>query len=421
MELQKGYEVIRFIDQGNLCRISMDYMKGDLLLLWLKDNRTMEKEQLYQWIEMLTMQICLFHRCQKNQCYRYFSPESVLVTPEGQLYLLDLEAKSNAFVMRDMQRREMRRHFVKKELHFRQNMGLETDLYGLGKTIQFLLTYIRLDVAFTRKEERNLYRFIERCLGNPPRKAYQKLEQIQKEIPQYKKQNKNRNVMVILIFAVTLLAAAVIFVPKRWEKSSQRNVHEVETDRQNQAQEEKNQRDEIEKPAEQETETVDVLEQLQRRLQNNTAEDNRQIIEEGAEMEAELARCLATAYDREEEYEEALFYYQILIHLEENVQQLESFYLRKSTIEEQLTKKEAARATYKEAMERCPKNQKIALQYLAFICKSDNKDKEKQNQELQELLAGFPELKETEAFVKMQQEYGIKMEEEKIWIEKDNG
>lgn len=425
MELQKGYEVLRFMDQGNLTRITMDYRKGELLLSWLKENRIMDKELLYQWMDLLVRQVCLFHKCQKNQCYRYLSPESVLVTADGQLYLLDLEAQSNAFVMRDMQRREMRQHFMKNESYFQHHKKEETDLYSLGKTIQFLLARSKITPRLSRREEKQIDSFIQKCLGNHPRRSYQNLDKIQKEIPQYKQQKKNRKAVgVIGIAACIILAAAG---GGRFLQSWNVNLKEeplAEEAVAKEVQEQTGGEDErqVHTTADlEETKNQDRLAALQSYLQNNTTADNQRIIEEGNDMELELATTLATAYDREEIFESALYYYGIVTELEENPQQLERCYLRKATIEENLGQKEAARTTYQQAMKKCEKNQKLALQYLTFICKSDTEDTEQQNQELQVLIAGFPELKDTEEFKKLQLEYGIEMEEEKVWIKREDG
>ena len=420
MELQKGYEVIRFIDQGNLTRITMDYRKGVLLLNWLKENRMIEKEVLYQWIAMLVKQICLYHRCQKNQCYRYLSPESVLVSPDGQLYLLDLEAESNAFVMRDMQRREMRQHFMKKEMCLQYNMRLETDFYSLGKTIQFLLAHVTIDPKLSQREENQIYHFVQKCLGNHPRKSYHDLDKIQKEIPHYKKEKKHKKIWVVPgILFVTALAMFFVFQYQNSMKNVDENVKKVtaNTNAEGKESEEENGLAELELGGLQEK----LMQQYELILQNNTTEDNQKIITTGEEMELELISYLATAYDREEEYEKAVFYYGIQTRLEVNQAQLERIYQRKATIEEQLEQYEEARATYKAAMQACEKSEAIALRYLTFICKHDSANIELQNEGLQAVISALPELKETEAFKKLQQEYGIQMEEEKIWIKKENG
>lgn len=428
MELQIGYEVIRFIDQGNLTRIKMDYAKGTLLLQWLKENHRIEKEQLYQWIEMLVTQICLFHRCQKNQCYRYLSPESVVVTTDGRLYLLDLEAESNAFAIRDMQRRQMRQHFMKQEVYFRQNTQVETDLYSLGKTIQFIVSRVGPGLALTRKEERQIDRFIQMCLGNNSRKSEQNLNLIQKEIPKYKKTKNNRK-WLIPIIAIILAALVLAYgLPHYLDEKSGR-VGKSETAEkvgqeppESSATEQENAIDSSEEGEPLEAaETRDTMSLLKQYLQNHTAEDNQRTIDEGTKLQQELAGYLASAYDREEEMEEALFYYRLVTHVEEHTERLEMAYARMTTIEEQLEQYEAARATYQEAVTACPESEELKIRYLTFICKHESEDVEQQNEDLKNILTEAPELKETEEFKKLQQEYGIKVEEEKVWIEKESG
>lgn len=189
-----NYEVIRFIEHGNRCRPAMDCVQGELLIYRIKRCPEIEKSVLFAWMRQLVIQIEQYHRCRNNKCYKYINPYSVLVTRDDQILLLDLEAESNAFVMKSMQKRAMRNHFVKPIVHIRENNRISLDLYGYSKTIQFLLASTYVTPALTGWEKRRLSKIIEKCLNENSKKQYEDMKQVEKELPYVKevKEQKNR-------------------------------------------------------------------------------------------------------------------------------------------------------------------------------------------------------------------------------------
>ena len=96
------YEVLKFIEHGTQCRQSMDCEKGDLLIYYLRENRQMEKETLFEWFRQIGISADQFHRCRGGRRYRYLNPCSIVVAEDGRVYLLDLEAPENESVMKKM-------------------------------------------------------------------------------------------------------------------------------------------------------------------------------------------------------------------------------------------------------------------------------------------------------------------------------
>ena len=66
--------------------------------------RQADKGAVFEWLTMLVGELDKYHRCKREQCYRYLNPYSVLVTAENKIFLLDLSAASNGFVLQNMQK-----------------------------------------------------------------------------------------------------------------------------------------------------------------------------------------------------------------------------------------------------------------------------------------------------------------------------
>lgn len=207
----ENYEVVKFIEHGGKCRIIMDCASGQLLVHRLKDSRGITKEQIFKWFKMLTLELDKYHRCKSDQCYRYLNPYSILVTAEEKILLLDLSAESNGFVLKNMQKPAMREHFVKPVIQIRENTRLTLDFYGLGKTMQFVLAHTEKNISLSRREEYLLSGIIEKCLGENPKRKYDNLRQIQKELPGIKqrkiKVQQKRTILIIL--AIVLILAGI--------------------------------------------------------------------------------------------------------------------------------------------------------------------------------------------------------------------
>lgn len=216
----ENYEVIKFIEHGGKCRIIMDCVSGRLLSERLNDRREITKEKIYKWFYMLTGELEKYQRCKNGQCYRYINPCSILVTHQDKILLLDLSAQSNDFVMKNMQKPAMREHFVNPIIQIHENSRLAVDLYGLGKTMQFILAYTEDYIGHTRREEYLLSGIIEKCLGENPKRKYENLKQIQKELPRIvcKEQKKQQRKTIFIIVAVVFLLAGICTIKAVSEK-----------------------------------------------------------------------------------------------------------------------------------------------------------------------------------------------------------
>ena len=179
--MEEMYEVLRFIEHGAHCRQSMDCIRGKLLVHYLKEHQGIGKAELFRWFRQLGVCVDQYHRSRKQREYRYLNPYSIVVSEEGGLCLLDLEAPGNGDVLKQMQRPAVREGFVKPVCEMRAG-GQSADLFAYGKTIQFLLAYTQTDADLTRWEEIRLSRVIDRCTGEAG-KPYGDISQVLRDLP----------------------------------------------------------------------------------------------------------------------------------------------------------------------------------------------------------------------------------------------
>lgn len=190
----------------------MDLVQGELLIYKVRDNPQIERKTLFEWIRQLLEQLLQYHRCHNNQNYRYLNPYSVLVTKEGKILLLDLEAESNEFVLHNLQKRAMRTHFVKPVVHIMDGAGERLDLHGYGKTLQFILANTKVEPSLSRSQENKLEKIIEKCLNENPGKQYKELKQIEKELPitrEGKLWEEKKNQVFTAVAAASLITAVM--------------------------------------------------------------------------------------------------------------------------------------------------------------------------------------------------------------------
>ena len=419
----------------------MDYVQGELLIFRLKRCREMEKTLLFEWMRELLRQLEQFHKCFGNRGYRYMNPYSVLVTEEGKLLLLDLEAESNEFVLRNMQKRAMRDHFVKPIVQIRENTKLSLDLYGYAKTIQFILANVQVEPSLTSREENRLEKIIDNCLCKNSKKQYEDFKRIQRELPTARRQQWEigkkirKKWMILPAVAALLLALLFLYYTKRAESDNQtqktpeqvENFEEMlpgqqeadeelisETKDEMQEFDHTEGSEDMEESEEQEPEgqqdgmkeLEENIDALQEYVLKNTSQDNWTIIEQGEDLKRELFRYLAAAYDREELKEKALEAYQELCRTEAQEELLEAAYLRRIALEKEQSK-EMALETGKEALERIPESRQLAEKCLDILAELETMTKEKCGKELEVLSGFYPDLKSLENYHRLEEIYEL--------------
>ena len=104
---------------------------------------------------------------------------------EHPVYFLDMKAETNMKQVVFMQRRDMREYFLPPEENYYQNASKELDIYGLGKTFQYILASSETEPHLNRWEEHRLQSIISKTMGTKG-SYYQSVSEIQKQIPKWK-------------------------------------------------------------------------------------------------------------------------------------------------------------------------------------------------------------------------------------------
>lgn len=204
MEEKRNYEILKFVMHGDKCYMSTDIVKGKPLIVWLKYHAHITKEQFYEWARQIIADLDHFHRCRGNPCYQYVNPYSVIVGEDRKVYLLDLASKEQEDMMHLMQRRYVRENFLSPENQYYQKSEEKEDIYGFGKTIQYVLSSVELEPKLKFLESVRIQKIITRCLDKQGKKRYRKLSDLSGQFTLSEKRNGSKKIMYAMIaLAVT--------------------------------------------------------------------------------------------------------------------------------------------------------------------------------------------------------------------------
>lgn len=199
MEEKRNYEILKFVMHGDKCYISTDIVNGKPLIVWLKYHAHITKEQFYEWARQIIADLDHFHRCRGNPCYQYMNPYSVIVGEDRKVYLLDLASKEQEDMMHLMQRRYVRENFLSPENQYYQKSEEKEDIYGFGKTIQYVLASVELEPEFKFLESVRIQKMITRCLDKQGKKRYRKLSDLSGQFTLAEKRNGSKKIMYAMI------------------------------------------------------------------------------------------------------------------------------------------------------------------------------------------------------------------------------
>lgn len=211
MEERQGYDVLRIVVHSDRCYMSTDYIKGKQMIVWLKYHSRLSKEMLFGWIRELLENLEHFHQCRGNPCYQYVNPYSIIVGENQKLYLLDLGSREQDEMLHLMQRRYVRENFLSPDNQYYQKASVQEDIYGFGKTVQYLLSVTEVEPALGKVEEFRLKNMISRCVNRNSKKCYQTIQEISDHFPNSRKRSnyKMPPLRKVLVCAVILTGFAV--------------------------------------------------------------------------------------------------------------------------------------------------------------------------------------------------------------------
>ena len=125
-----------------------------------------------------------------------------------------------------MNRRSVRENFLPPEVNYYQAASIELDIYGLGRTIQYLLSVTDPIPELTRRETVKFQKIIFRCLDGHSKRAFKQMSEIQKEIPNVTEKKskdrriwtKKRTVMAMISICVFVAAVSVRVIQKKGDE-----------------------------------------------------------------------------------------------------------------------------------------------------------------------------------------------------------
>lgn len=493
--MREEFAVLRFVEQGAGCHVVMAREEGEIFGTWIRYHPNISREQLFRWIYDIIRQLEFYHRCRKGECYRYVNPYSFVLTDGQELCLLDVRDRTNDSAVRRMNRRGIRICFEPQESETTEQ---EREIYGLGKTIQYLLAHTDVEPALTKIEERHLKKLIQKCLCAKYKKKDQSLTAIQKEFSniqsvcsdnsfslfKLKSIRKKKAALILCVLALLLMVVSGTARCGRTDEGEENRISDTE-----EKSEEEKSAGEAEKEQEQlyfamgftqfvelknydrsstffheiagqnvlagyyaamadymagrmtytEAEMLEILAGAERlmpkepeyylsliRVYARIGEEEEHLIRLGEyylgldvwKEEREVRAYLAAAYEKSEEYDKASGQYQALIGQEQDDARAEELYIRLVRMYEKAGQKEEAQTVCTQGTKRLPYARRLHIVYLEICCQNTGNDSTSCAQVISEVLRRIPEIKESEEFQKLQQEYKITIEGENVWVGK---
>lgn len=380
MSLQKKeYDIIKMVQHGKYCERIQDTVSGQQLIYWVKYHPQVEKEELWQLIRKLLLQITWFHKHGESQTYGYLTPYSVIIREDGEIYLLDTEAEESRQIMRQIQSRTVRNYFVNSEIYRQKGICEAADIYGFGKTVQYLLSQSEANPPLTKKEEYQLARMIQNCLDTDGEKGFSDFQMVQKHFSKWCVRKSGgeakKRTKVIGLTCVSGIILCII-IGKILSGSSEEAVTVVK-EKENAVQEK-------------ERETDNYAADLE---EADQAEENSQIVQEILEKEKTVEGQVAAL----EKY---------LEKLQGNQEKEEVFFCLIQHYETEDKMDEAAEICRK-GRSLFPHSESLALKYLEVLWKVKGVEPEMKERATEDVLVELPELQNTEEFLVLKQAYGF--------------
>ena len=248
LQQKESYDVLRLIEHGQLCYISSENVQGKTLDRYLKYHPVMKKREIFLLLKEIAGQLASFHRCRGNPCYQYVNPYSIVRSEDGRIYFLDMQSEANRGKMIFMQRRDIREYFLPPDEKYYQHASKELDMYGLGKTFQYILASVEVEPRFSRREEYRLQRIISKAMGIRST-HYLNVSEIQKQIPRYEVKDKDkilndkgkRRKKVCITVVLAIVFGGYFFI-NEWENAEKANRREMKRTESSKSEEKKSEK-----------------------------------------------------------------------------------------------------------------------------------------------------------------------------------
>lgn len=425
MRLQKKYEVIHFVKQGQDCHMVSDYVTGEIMAEYLKKQPNVTKEQLFLWIHQLIDELVAVSNVKSVSKYGCLTPFCIILEQDNTISLLDLKAENNRQILCVMERKNILQLFFPK--------GQYNEVFAFGKTLQFILAKTNISPPLSKLEEIKLKHIISKCLSDNLKKKYQKFSEIKSDFPKKVKKKKKSKIRMFSIIMIAFVICAGVKVIKAEDSNKYvKPINEMNEVCMELGQfyffilEDYVKSEEMFSRVEEES-AADCYKQLSSFMagRNVLSEEKvLQILETVETMEEETyvqQGCLFRVY-RKLSSEEATHQIIRLGNALLNEGSGKELWLNaemECEIQEILLNAYLELGIYEKAIEYCKGvSFETKFSFIKVLCRDNLIEKEEKEKYLISLVNDNQEMIKEEEFKKLQTEYGIQIEGEKVWLEK---
>ena len=431
LQQKESYDVLRLIEHGQLCYISSENVQGKTLDRYLKYHPVIKKREIFLLLKEIAGQLASFHRCRGNPCYQYVNPYSIVRSEDGRIYFLDMQSEANRSKMIFMQRRDIREYFLPPDEKYYQHASKELDMYGLGKTFQYILASVEAEPRFNRREEYRLQRIISKAMGIRST-HYLNVSEIQKQIPRYEEKDRDkilnnkgkRRKKVCITVVLSIVFGGYLFI-NAWENAEKANVpEEAEKFAASLAYLENEWKERSMQSEEKKKQAIQCLIRGYGLLDDKeSSEKVLNLVEEGLKTDylndsakRELLQYQASALEKEEKKEEAANIYAEILEDETEPGKREELYKKMVQLYETAGRRDMASDTCIQGIKELGESEELKLTHIRLICADPAVNRDTCALKIKEYVTEDTELLENAEFKKLQKEYGIKAEGGNIWV-----
>jgi serine/threonine-protein kinase len=219
--------IVDIIDNGaGVIYVVMDYIAGESLNKVVQRYGAQPQEYVIEWAKQLCNVLAYLHSRPKPIIYRDMKPGNVMLTPEGNVKLIDFgiarEYKSEN--LEDTTSLGTRGYAAPEQFGGKGQTDARTDIYGLGVTIYYLITNQNpceppYEIYPIRQINPNLSagleRIIQKCTRLDPNERYQSCEELMYDLEHYEEIDddyKQKQTNKIAIFSLSAIACILFLI-----------------------------------------------------------------------------------------------------------------------------------------------------------------------------------------------------------------
>ena len=398
--MQQNYEVLRFVQQSGMYHVVMDYVEGEVLCNFLRKESLMDKETVIQLILLIAKELSYLEKSDAEEMYPCLTPLHIVVKKDNTISFLKAGEKYN-------------RQISEKAQLFMIPDGTKDYIYSYGKTVQFLLSNIECVPKLTWKEERKFQAIISKCLNYKSKKRYRNGQDIANQLNPKKK----KSIMFIMLFTILPVLVLGICGRARHEEqmkitaNPQESFYKILREYLDGVSDKS--LDEIEQVTGNYRESLDdemsvaqmeFLFQIYCQLDNDYGKEQALLIgDEMFEAVADNREIIANIYLEQENYEEAIGEFDILIKESPSVERYTSL----ANLLEQRGRQREAMKLCEEGSKLDPEGVDLQLQYVRLLLMDSEYSVNEKKSKLEEFLCLYPMISELPKFQEIKKMTGF--------------